>query len=293
MIFVPHIPANVHLRISDHCRKSMAIEIWIVFLTFFVLFLRINLASNDIDQLAAFTNKLLTDVGFTPWSSLQRLVPVDNRIMKLTFGWEEEPFTLPFENCVSPAVHVSGRQILDLIPYRRWKERLFGCPYGTDSSVYRGDEPATFVMAAQKPLPISRIEQQVAFSWQSLEDFKFGYVRRHCDIKIWTSFIDINIDDKRSCSGRNFKIKVLWSAAESDINKKFLDELIGADRAEQLDRFEKVQLADVLKVCKDSKNMSEAGRKVFAVSRKNKRKTNDSDRLRKYLAKYNIKWSDI
>jgi transcriptional regulatory protein RtcR len=69
--------------------------------------------------------------------------------------------------------------------------------------------------------------------------------------------------------------------------------VIGADRAEQLDRFDKVQLADVLKVCKESKNMSEAGRKVFAVSRINKRKTNDSDRLRKYLAKYNIQWNDI
>jgi transcriptional regulatory protein RtcR len=89
------------------------------------------------------------------------------------------------------------------------------------------------------------------------------------------------------------RLKVLWSATETDINKKFLDEVIGADRAEQLDRFEKVQLADVLKVCKESKNMSEAGRKVFAVSRKNKRKTNDSDRLRKYLAKYNIEWNDI
>ena len=201
VILVPYIPANVHLGISDHCLEPISVEIWIVFLAFFVLFLRINPASNDIDQLTAFTDKLLTDVGFTPWSSLQRFVPVDNRIMKLTFCWEEKPFALPFENCVSPAVRVSGRQILDLIPYCQWKERLFGCPYGTDSSVYRGDEPATFVMAAQKPLPISRIKQQVAFFWQSLEDFKFGYVRRHCDIKIWTSFIYINIDDKRSSPG--------------------------------------------------------------------------------------------
>ena len=89
------------------------------------------------------------------------------------------------------------------------------------------------------------------------------------------------------------RLKVLWSAAETDINKKLLNEVIGVDKTEQLDRFEKVQLADVLKVCKESKNMSEAGRKAFAVSRKNKRKTNDSDRLRKYLAKYNIKWNDI
>jgi len=89
------------------------------------------------------------------------------------------------------------------------------------------------------------------------------------------------------------RLKVLWRGAESDINKKLLNAVMGADRAEQLDRFEKIQLADVLKVCKESKNMSEAGRKVFAISRKKKRKTNDSDRLRKYLAKYNIKWNDI
>jgi transcriptional regulatory protein RtcR len=89
------------------------------------------------------------------------------------------------------------------------------------------------------------------------------------------------------------RLKVLWLAAGTDINKMILTEVIGADRAGQLDRFEKVQLADVLQVCKESKNMSEAGRKVFAISRKNKRKTNDSDRLRKYLAKYNIKWNDI
>jgi transcriptional regulatory protein RtcR len=85
----------------------------------------------------------------------------------------------------------------------------------------------------------------------------------------------------------------LWRAAETDINKKILNEVIYTDRAEQLGLFEKVQLADVLKVCKESKNRSEAGRKVFAVSRKNKRNGNDSDRLRKYLAKYNIHWKDI
>jgi len=89
------------------------------------------------------------------------------------------------------------------------------------------------------------------------------------------------------------RLKVRWSNAEKDIDKKFLNELVGADKVEQLDRFEKVQLADVLKVCKESKSMSEAGRKIFAVSRKNKSKSNDSDRLRKYLAKYGFKWSDI
>jgi transcriptional regulatory protein RtcR len=89
------------------------------------------------------------------------------------------------------------------------------------------------------------------------------------------------------------RLKTLWSTADTDVNKKLLNEVIGADKAEQLDRFEKVQLTDVLRVCKESKSMSEAGRKIFAVSRIKKRKTNDADRLRKYLARYNLKWGDV
>ena len=89
------------------------------------------------------------------------------------------------------------------------------------------------------------------------------------------------------------RLKLMWSATETDIASKLLNEVIGADRADQLDRFEKVQLADVLKVCKESKNMSEAGRKVFAVSRTKKQKANDADRLRKYLSRYHIKWGDL
>lgn len=89
------------------------------------------------------------------------------------------------------------------------------------------------------------------------------------------------------------RLKVMWRAAETDITNNLLNEVIGSEKAEHLDRFEKVQLADVLKVCKASKSMSEAGRKVFAVSRTKKRKANDADRLRKYLSRYNIKWDDL
>ncbi|CAB1083716.1 transcriptional regulator [Alkalispirochaeta odontotermitis] len=89
------------------------------------------------------------------------------------------------------------------------------------------------------------------------------------------------------------RLNLMWRAKTADNQNKILDAVIGTDRAGELDRFEKVQLADVLKVCKDSKSMSEAGRKVFAVSRTKKRITNDADRLRKYLARYNIQWGDL
>lgn len=56
----------------------------------------------------------------------------------------------------------------------------------------------------------------------------------------------------------------------------------------ELDHFDRVQLIEVLKICKSSKTLSEAGRKLFAVSRKEKTNANDADRLRKYLARFGI-----
>ena len=75
------------------------------------------------------------------------------------------------------------------------------------------------------------------------------------------------------------RLMMMWRAMETDTGINLLNQVIGADRADQLDRFEKVQLADVLKVCKASKSLSEAGRKVFAVSRTKKQKATDADRL--------------
>ena len=60
------------------------------------------------------------------------------------------------------------------------------------------------------------------------------------------------------------------------------------DDAAELDRFDRVQLEDVLAVCAQSRSLSEAGRKLFAESRKRRRSTNDADRLRKYLARFGL-----
>ncbi|HEY4239322.1 MAG TPA: RNA repair transcriptional activator RtcR [Kofleriaceae bacterium] len=63
---------------------------------------------------------------------------------------------------------------------------------------------------------------------------------------------------------------------------------LGADRAAALDRFDRVQLADVLSVCRASPSLSAAGRTLFAASRQGKRIANDADRLRKYLARFGL-----
>ncbi len=69
--------------------------------------------------------------------------------------------------------------------------------------------------------------------------------------------------------------------------------VLGPERASQLDRFDRVQLADVLNVCESARSLSEAGRELFAKSRGERTSVNDSDRLRKYLARFGIAHGDV
>ncbi|ATB32347.1 RNA repair transcriptional activator RtcR [Melittangium boletus] len=70
-------------------------------------------------------------------------------------------------------------------------------------------------------------------------------------------------------------------------------EVLGAERAEALDRFDRAQLAEVLTVCRQARSLSDAGRLLFAQSRAQKKSVNDADRLRKYLARFDLNWADL
>ena len=63
----------------------------------------------------------------------------------------------------------------------------------------------------------------------------------------------------------------------------------GAEEAAELDRFDRVQLEDVLG-CAGRRHLSAAGRALFASSRGRKKSVNDADRLRKYLARFGLEW---
>lgn len=83
------------------------------------------------------------------------------------------------------------------------------------------------------------------------------------------------------------------SAALETGEDGLLKQVLGDKGAEALDRFDAVQLAEVVRVCRDSASLAEAGRKLFAVSRAQKAKANDTDRLRKYLAGFGLDWAKI
>jgi transcriptional regulatory protein RtcR len=70
-------------------------------------------------------------------------------------------------------------------------------------------------------------------------------------------------------------------------------EVLGTGLAAELDRFDRVQLADVIAVCRQARSLSEAGRLLFAQSRARKQSANDADRLRKYLTRFGLSWDDV
>jgi len=71
-----------------------------------------------------------------------------------------------------------------------------------------------------------------------------------------------------------------------------VDRLLG-ERVADFDLFDRMQLERVLAVCERSRTLSEAGRRLFDVSRQQKASNNDADRLRKYLARFGLDWQQI
>jgi transcriptional regulatory protein RtcR len=85
------------------------------------------------------------------------------------------------------------------------------------------------------------------------------------------------------------RLSEAWSLLKSD-ESDILRAFLGPDQLEALDLFDRLQLAQVIEVCRSTTSLSEAGRRLFATSRNRKKTTNDADRLRKYLARFGLDW---
>lgn len=72
-----------------------------------------------------------------------------------------------------------------------------------------------------------------------------------------------------------------------------LASVLGEETRAALDLFDAMQLADVIALCRQSVSLSDAGRKLYNVSREAKRSPNDADRLKKYLARFGLDWERV
>ena len=83
------------------------------------------------------------------------------------------------------------------------------------------------------------------------------------------------------------------AAAGAALHHTLLDLALPPETLAGVDPFDQVQLAEVLRVCAASASLSEAGRRLFKVSRGRKAAPNDADRLRKYLARFGLEWKSV
>ncbi|MCL4110269.1 UNVERIFIED_CONTAM: hypothetical protein GTU68_038625 [Idotea baltica] len=90
------------------------------------------------------------------------------------------------------------------------------------------------------------------------------------------------------------RLKQGWRGTPSmAFPEQALASVMSPEAIDQLDQFDQMQLGHVIELCRRSKSLSAAGRKLFQVSRQAKKKPNDADRLRKYLAKFGLSWTDL
>jgi transcriptional regulatory protein RtcR len=90
------------------------------------------------------------------------------------------------------------------------------------------------------------------------------------------------------------RLKASWSTPMVDgDHDSMLAAVLSEKTREKLDLFDQAQLAFVIRICRESTTLSDAGRKLFAATREHRKTANDADRLRKYLARFDLDWQSI
>jgi transcriptional regulatory protein RtcR len=93
------------------------------------------------------------------------------------------------------------------------------------------------------------------------------------------------------------RLRIKWPATGTDSastsRTDFAKALLSQDQLSEVDPFDLVQLEYVLRTCRESRTLSEAGRFLFSVSRQKRSQANDADRLRKYLLRFNLDWERV
>ena len=89
------------------------------------------------------------------------------------------------------------------------------------------------------------------------------------------------------------RLRAQWAAGEGGSAVDVLAAFFAAEQIAALDRVDQVQLREVIEVCRQSRSIAEAGRRLFQASRVRRRSQNDSDRVRKLLARFGLDWQTV
>jgi transcriptional regulatory protein RtcR len=85
----------------------------------------------------------------------------------------------------------------------------------------------------------------------------------------------------------------LQATPHVDDAERVLATLMDEGARSALDPLERVQLLEVVRVCRRSRSLADAGRQLFSASRILRKTSNDSDRLRKLLARHGLHFTAL
>jgi transcriptional regulatory protein RtcR len=89
------------------------------------------------------------------------------------------------------------------------------------------------------------------------------------------------------------RLQTAWAGFVPSVVDDSLNSELSAEMLANLDLFDSLQLAEVVRVCRNSRSLAEAGRALFNRSRTQKASVNDSHRLKQYLQKFGLAFSDL
>jgi transcriptional regulatory protein RtcR len=89
------------------------------------------------------------------------------------------------------------------------------------------------------------------------------------------------------------RLQAAWCGFLEPPNDDGLAVVLSESELAKLDLFDRVQLAEVVRICRTSHSLAEAGRTLFNCSRQQKSTVNDSHRLKQYLQKFALSFQDL
>lgn len=87
------------------------------------------------------------------------------------------------------------------------------------------------------------------------------------------------------------RLRIVGAGQAANDHDERVGQLLGCEELDKLDLFDRLQLAS--EVCREAHTLSAAGRALFTASRGRQTTVNDADRLRKYLARFGLQWSQM
>lgn len=99
--------------------------------------------------------------------------------------------------------------------------------------------------------------------------------------------------DKAAVKAEIARLGRLWHGEAAGARNEAVAGVLSPEAFSRIDPFDREQLSHVITVCRRNPSLSAAGRELFAVSRVQRKSTNDADRLRKYLARFDLVWDDV